>query len=242
MTIPERFICRARRLDCRCVPYEWAWAEANRNWIAAKWGRLRAEKPRLFNGRILLVSDHALDGSTFRARFFEADYAAFLGWRDAGFPPTPVVNGFAMGALQGSDGAFVMGVMGAHTANAGRIYFPAGTPDPSDVRPDGVVDLASSIVRELGEETGLVPTPDAIGSEWIIVREGPKLSFLRPIRLAEPAEAIIGRILAHLRGDPDPELAGACAVRDVHDIDEAAMPEFLKVFLRWWFRESAGQG
>ena len=52
-------------------------------------------------------------------------------WRDWGRPPAGVVNCFAAAVLRGSDGAFLLGVMGAHTANAGQIYFPCGTPEPT---------------------------------------------------------------------------------------------------------------
>ena len=94
----------------------------------------------------------------FRADYFEADFASFLAWRDWGFPDKGVFNGFGMGALRGSDGAFVLGEMAANTANAGRIYFPSGMSDPCDVR-DGAFDIAGSIMREVEEETGLDPSP-----------------------------------------------------------------------------------
>src|SRR6187455_3039041 len=76
---------------------------------------------------------HEIEGHVFRGRWFETDYASLLAWRDWDFPDRAVKNSFAMGALRGSDGGFLLGEMGAHTANAGDIYFPAGTPEPDDV-------------------------------------------------------------------------------------------------------------
>lgn len=229
------FIVRVRRLEAQLGSRHWEWAERNRDAIAAHWAKRVAEKPRMFNGRVLMVADHALEGDAYRATYLETDFANLLAWRDFGFPDDTVVNGFAMAALQGSDGAFVMGVMGAHTANAARVYFPAGTPDLSDVRSDGVVDLAGSVTRELSEETGLDAGAFATADEWIVVRHGPRIAFLRPMQALEPAAALRGRIETHLRDDPDAELAGVRIVRDACDIDAGAMPDFLQDFLRWWF-------
>ena len=61
-----------------------------------------------------------------------------------------------MGALRASDGAYLLGVMGPQTVNAGKIYFPAGVPDLDDIVGDRV-DLARNVRREVAEETGLGP-------------------------------------------------------------------------------------
>ena len=65
-----------------------------------------------------------------------------------------------MGVLRGSDGAFERGKMAKEHLRGmpGRFYFPSGMSDPCDVR-NGAFDLAGGIVREVGEETGLDPSP-----------------------------------------------------------------------------------
>ncbi|HEX2553841.1 MAG TPA: NUDIX hydrolase [Microvirga sp.] len=232
-------ISRVARLDAVCAPFDWTWARENRGAIAANWAQRSADKPQMFNGRVLLVSRYEEAGETVRPTYFATDFADFLGWRDLGYPDDTIANGFAMAALQGSDGAYVCGVMGGGTANAGRVYFPSGTPDLSDLRPDGTVDLAGSVTRELAEETGLVPDPAAVADHWIVVRQWPAIAFLRPVVFAEPAEALAQRIRDAVAAQGEPELAGARVIRGPADIDEAAMPMFLRTFFRWAFAEQA---
>ena len=55
-----------------------------------------------------------------------------------------------MAALRTRDGAFLLGEMGPHTMNAGKIYFAAGTPDRRDIFGEKV-DLAASVAREMTE-------------------------------------------------------------------------------------------
>jgi 8-oxo-dGTP pyrophosphatase MutT (NUDIX family) len=229
-------IFRATEIDARCEPFDWRWAAESRDAIAANWADKTAHKPQMFNGRVLLIHRYDEDSDIVRTVYFETDFADFLAWRDLGYPDPGVANGFAMGALQGSDGAYVCGVMGGTTANAGRIYFPAGTPDPSDLRSGGTVDLSSSVVRELREETGLSETAGRIADHWIVVRHWPAVAFLRPIVFDEPAEELAQRIRGAIARQEQPELADVRVIRSADDIDEARMPVFLRSFFRWAFR------
>jgi 8-oxo-dGTP pyrophosphatase MutT (NUDIX family) len=228
----EILITRVARIAAACQPQAWRWAEDSEPEIAAHWAARRERTPELYDGRVLLMSEFAVDGDVARATYFPTDFSKFLAWRDLGYPDPTIGNGFAMGALQGSDGAFVCGVMGQHTANAGRVYFPSGTPDPSDLTADGQVDLAGSVLRELSEETDLPEDSYRVADHWIVVRHWPAIAFLRPIQFFEPAEAVAERIRAAIARQRKPELSDARVVRGERDIDARTMPLFLQSFFR----------
>jgi 8-oxo-dGTP pyrophosphatase MutT (NUDIX family) len=228
-------ILRVADLDLTLRPRSWAFAEERAGAILDNWRKRQAERPALFDGRVLLMGAHEFvtrdDGATILAgEYFETNFKAFLAWRDFGFPDKVVYNGFSMAALQSSDGAYLLGEMSDHTANAGAIYFAAGTPDPSDVF-DGRVDLLASVVRELAEETGLQASDLVVAEDWIVVDAPPRIACLKPVKAGEDAATLKARIEAYLAREEKPELKRMHIVRSPADIDEKHMAKFIVDFL-----------
>ena len=164
-------------------------------------------------------------------RFFETDYADFVAWREFGYPGEPVDNCFSMAALRCADGAFLLGEMAPHTFNAGQIYFPAGTPDPTDVF-DGKVDLDASVRRELFEETGVKAEETTIAPGWTLVFAPQRIACMKLMTLAVPAARVKARIDAFLAQDPHAEFSRMHVVRGPRDIDETRVPVFVAAYLR----------
>jgi 8-oxo-dGTP pyrophosphatase MutT (NUDIX family) len=222
-------IHRVTTLDLNFQPRSWPFAEERRADIDAHFAIKHREKPKLWNGRILLARNPAFTESHFRADYFEADFASFLAWRDWGFPDRDVFNGFGMGALRCSDGAFVLGEMGRHTANAGRIYFPAGTPDLDDLN-NGAVDISGSVAREVEEETGLTSADYRAGAHWDCVVSGAAIAMIKILSVDVNGEELRARIEANLVRQHQPELSAIHLVRDTRDLT-AAMPRFVTAFI-----------
>lgn len=218
-------------LEARIEPHDWAYVRENAAVIAADWARISVGKPAMFNGRIMLQHRAAIENGVFRAGYFETDYAAFMSWRDRGHPGPIVRNGFAMAALRAEDGAFLCGVMGAHTANAGKVYFAAGTPDGEDARPDGTLDLAGSVTRELCEETGLTLDEITVEPSWTAVILPGRVAFMRPVLVPMPAEAARALMLSRIAAQAEPELADIVIVRDAEDAARYDMPPFMLRYL-----------
>ena len=219
-----------RQVGARLKPYDWAWARDNEAAIERNWQRRLETTPGLFDGPVYLASGCAIADGACEATFFEVRYSRFIAFRDAGVPDALVANAFAAIVPHAADGAVVLGVMGAHTANAGQIYFPCGTPDPGDRRDGDVVDLAGSAEREFLEETGL-PLPEGAAQDWVLLRGDGQLAFLRPVRFDLDAEALKARIDAHRGHEDEPELAHCVIARSRADIDAARMPGFVQAYL-----------
>ncbi len=234
MNEPLRIV-EVAELDFAVEPFRWTFAETHRTAIAAHWSERRRTKPALYNGRILLLGRRELsrrvDGAVRLAGvYFEADFADFIAWRDFGFSGEPVENCFAMAALRGTDGAFLLGEMAPHTANAGQVYFPAGTPDPNDVF-DGRVDLDASARRELMEETGVSADEAAVQGGWTVVFADRRVACMRAMTLPMPADEAKARIDAFLALDSQAELTRMHIVRRPDDIDRARTPDHVAAYI-----------
>jgi hypothetical protein len=222
-------IHRVTALDLPVENRPWPFALERRDEIDAHFAAQLRKNPALWNGRVLLGRNPVFSGERLSASYFETDFASFLAWRDWGFPDKGVFNGFGMGALLSSDGAFVLGEMGQHTANAGRIYFASGTPDLDDVR-DGAVDISGSVARELEEETGLAPADYQGEAHWHCVSTGPAVAMIKVLRVDLPGEALRARIVGNLALQQSPELSDIHLVRGTADLT-SAMPDFVAAFI-----------
>ena len=222
-------IFHIERQDLSLSQKPWPFAIEHRAEIDAYFEKLRQEKSAIWNGRVLLLHHQVVAGGVLRGEYLESDYASFAAWRHWGRPPAAVRDCFGAAAVMGADGAFLLGVMGPHTFNSGKIYFPCGTPDPDDII-GGKVDLDHSVRRELKEETGFDVNEFDVEPGWTMVVDGPLIALIKVLRSNELANVLRGRVLAHLASERQPELTDVRVVRDVGDID-LAMPRFVSAFL-----------
>ncbi len=229
------------RLEFRFQPLPWPFAEARRTEILAHFREAQAAQPALWNGRVLLLHEHAISGRVMTGAYLETDFASFLAWRDWGFADRFVHDAFPQAALLSADGAFLLGVMGEHTANAGHIYFPSGIPDMSDI--DGErVDLEANVRRELREETGLDAGEFTTVPGWTAVFDGPRIALFRVMRSPLPAAVLRQRILANFAKVADPELVDIHVVRSPADY-HPRMTGYVTAYLDdFWRREAPDTG
>jgi hypothetical protein len=221
-------------LDLRCTGGCWAFEAEHRAAIADHWHKLIAANPKLWNGRTLICTRAAVEQGKFRAEFAEIDYASFVAWRDWGRPDASVVNCFGVPAVFSSDGALLIGVMGATTLNAGKAYPPAGSLEPKDVRPDGTVDILGNMQAELMEETGL-DLAEARPGRMAVIFEGPRLAVAQRFDVPLSFAAIEQRFAAHAAADEHAELAAVEGLRHGSQID-SRMPGYVAELLRFFHR------
>lgn len=193
--------------------------------IAAAWRAALERRPKMFDGRILLADRVDVAGDTLGVDFREAAFSTLVWLRGEGASETRLFNVFGAAAVISRDGAALLGRMAPHTANAGQVYFPCGTPDLGDVS-GGAVDLEGSIVRELAEETGLAAPVVRATEDAVVVFDGRLVGLIRRFETDLDASDLKAAALGHLAAEREPELDRIVMARRPAELGEAA-PRFV---------------
>lgn len=232
---PEATVFPVAGVDLRILPGDHPIVTAERTAIAENWAKETAANPALFDGRMLLQRSLTLTEAGITGESHVIPFSAFMWWRRQA--ARPGVHLFAYPVLEAADGALVAIRMGAHTANAGQVYFAAGSLEPTDVV-DGRCDIEGNMRREVKEETGFDLAHSIPGEGYFASRMKRTVTVLRLYRFALTAQEMIERIEAHMPTAEDQEIDGAVAIRSAdpsaHPYNAAMLP-----VIDWYF---AGAG
>lgn len=233
-------------LDCRMTRFDWSFDRDRQEEIDRHFALCRRAKPALYDGRVLLARRAEIvargDARTLEIDAFETGFSRFLAWRDFGFADKAVTNFFSMPAVRSSDGAYLLGEMGPGHSSAGAIYFPGGTPDPSDVTQGGRIDLFGSLTRELAEETGLDARDGVCATGWTAVFDRQYVACIKRVDWPESAAALAARARAFIAADAAPELSDIHMISNIAQVADPRLPAFMTAYLRWALNLDAGGG
>jgi 8-oxo-dGTP pyrophosphatase MutT (NUDIX family) len=215
------------RLDPAPHPYELANGEA----IEENWEQERARTPALFDGKTVLMSQLVYEGGRLEGVCHTVRFATLMHWRRT--RPDPAQHVFAHAMLVASDNALVAVRMGGHTANAGRVYFAAGSFEPEDF-PGGMVDVRHNMTREVLEETGIDLADLKADRAYHACSTNGGTVLVRRFYLDRGAEAVAAKISDFVARDPEPEIDGPVLIRSPSDVPENLSPH-MRPLIAWHF-------
>lgn len=230
--LPRDVVAAVDAIDVRLSdephPFEIVNAEA----IAANWEREAAANPALFNGTMVLLSRLSLREGKLAGLCHAVRYATMLYWRkNRGVDGIEHV--FAFPALVSSDNALVAIRMGQHTANPGKVYFAAGSFEPSDFV-DGRADADGNMTREVGEETGIDISAVCTDPGFHLFSHNHATVMFRRYWLDQDAGTLARGIAEFVAGETDPEIDGPVIIRSARDEPEG-LTEHMRAIVNWHF-------
>lgn len=223
------------RIDITTAPWSWPFAVERRTEIASYFAELQRQRSGIWNGRAILMQHYEIKDRVLRGTCFETDYASLCAWRHWQFPDRSVYNVFAAAALQAADGAWLAGEMAPDTAAAGLVYFPCGTPEPEDIDGAGRLDLAGNLARELIEEIGMTIEEFDAAPGWTLVHDRGYFGLMKHVTARADAQALRGRIMAHIAQQEHPEFVDIDILRGPDDLTPK-LPSFMVAFLEHAWR------
>jgi len=219
----------ALRLDRNAT---WAFAQSSASEIERHWQAKAAANPNFFNGQIMLMSEFDIDADTFSARFLQTDFKSFLYWRDSGAPGVGVRDGFGSALIRSRDGGVLLGRQRPGHVNSGLAYLPGGFIDCRDVLGDDRIDIDVSILRELGEETGLCADDLERTPGYVITQLGAQCSIAVELVSSLSCEDLRECMMAHIGADAESELADVVIVREPPDEGDERIAPYARVLLQ----------
>lgn len=227
-----RHVCAVRSVDLRVSEGRWVFADAHEAEIDAHWSRRTRETPQFFNGTVHILQDYDLsrDGG-FSARFVRSDFKSFLYWREQGFPDASVRDGFGSAILFSAGGKLLAGRQRGGNLNSGLAYPPGGFIDAKDVGADGVIDIETSVLREISEELGLAQADLARRPGFIVTAAGPVVSIGVPFAIRLSDRDLVAAVRRHIAADPNPELDDILFLDPGAPPHDLAMPDYARVLV-----------
>ena len=172
----------------------WAFATERRAEIDAWFAARQRENPALWNGRVLLLHDHAMADGVFRGRYLETDFASFAAWRAWGRPAAAIHDCFGAAAIIGRRRRVPARRHGLAYRQCRPHLFSLRHAGSGRHR-RGRVDLDFSVRRELKEETGLDVAEFTAEPGWTAVFDTSRIAHIKVLRSRDSAAALRRRVL-----------------------------------------------
>jgi 8-oxo-dGTP pyrophosphatase MutT (NUDIX family) len=233
--LPRGVILPVDHIDVRLDPSPHPFERDNACAIAENWLIEIETKPALFDGTVVLLSEFGYADRRLFGRCHAVRYSTFMYWRRDRVGTA--AHAFAHPMLVTRDNALLAIRMAAHTVNAGRVYFAAGSFEPEDF-PDGLVDPHGNMVREVLEETGLDISEVRRGERHYALATERGTVIFRRYFLDRDADDIASRIRDFVDGESEPEIEEPVVIRNARDLPDGLMPH-MPPMIDWHFSESA---
>ncbi|RWA65694.1 hypothetical protein [Mesorhizobium sp.] len=230
--LPRNVILPVDKVDVRLDPGPHPFERDNVEAIAENWRREMGANPALFDGTVVLLSALAYRDGGLVGCCHAVKYSTFMLWRKKR-EASGAEHAYAHAMLVAGDNALVAIRMGAHTVNAGRVYFAAGSFEPIDFR-DGLVDVDFNMIREVREETAIDLSGAERGRHYHALSTPSGTVIFRRYRVSEPADEIARRISAFVATEAEPEIEAPVVIRDATDLPDGLMGH-MKPLIEWHF-------
>jgi ADP-ribose pyrophosphatase YjhB (NUDIX family) len=234
--VAGRVQCVAR---CHLTAGETVWDFGNHHSTAieAHWKAAKANNPGYFNGRVFMLTEGEVAKDQFSGVLMAVDFKDFIWWRENPALDTRVRDCFGSALVVSRDNHVMLARQREGNINAGLSYLPGGFIDERDVADDGTVDIVTSVLRELAEETGLQSTDLTCAADLLVTTIGNQVSLSVVLHSDREASELKARVSEFLEADPDGELDAVMFVTKEADLNSYRVPDYARCLVRHFFAD-----